>query len=199
MPATAGPLLEQLRREADAAVAECTARASAEAERIRESAAAQRERRRATTVAAREQALAREREAARARAAQSTVQAVLTARAAFLDRVFEAAERRLEALAGAPDLAARLAPLIAEALPFLPADDTRVRCRPALRDAVGRALAAAGRGDAPVESDDSVPAGAVLEDAARTVRVDATLTARLQRMRAALAIDAVRAVEGTTP
>jgi vacuolar-type H+-ATPase subunit E/Vma4 len=195
MPAPAGPLLEQLRREAEAAIAERAAAAHAEAERIRETAAAQRARRCTTALAEREQALAREREEARARVAQSTVHDVLTARAAFLTRVFESAEHRLDALADAPDLADRLTPLFGEALPFLPADDLRARCRPGQRETVARALAAAGCGDAPIESDDAVPTGAVLENRAGTVRVDATLVARLRRMRATLAIDAVRAVE----
>ena len=197
MPATAGPLLEQLRREADAAIADRVAQGRAEAERIRDTAAAQRARRRTTALAEQERALARERDASRARIAQSTVAAVLTARAEFLTRVFDEAERLLDALAGAPDLAARLTPLLAEALPFLAADDMRAHCRAAVRNAVHEALAAAGGRDAPIEMDESVPTGAILSNAAGTVRVDATLAARLRRMQATLAIDAVRAVEGS--
>ncbi len=61
------------------------------------------------------------------------------------------------------------------------------------------ALTAAGRGDVPVEADESVPTGAMLEAADGTVRLDATLAARLRRMRPTLAIDAVRAAEETAP
>ncbi len=61
------------------------------------------------------------------------------------------------------------------------------------------ALAAAGRPDTPIEDDEAVATGAILENAARTVRVDATLVARLRRLRPTLAIEAVRAIEGTAP
>ncbi len=134
MPADAGPLLAQLGQEAAAAIAEREAQARAEATRIRETAEAQRTRRRTTTLGEQARVLARQREAERARAAQSTVREVLTARATFVTRVFDEAERRLEALAGTPDLAARLTPLFAEALPFLADEDARARCRPALRE-----------------------------------------------------------------
>ncbi len=199
MSATAGPLLEQLGREAHAAIAEREAQARAEAAHIRDTAAAQRERRRATTLAEHERTLARQREDARARVAQSTVHDVLTARAAFLTRLFDEAARRLDSLASAPDLAARLTPLFVEALPFLAEDDARARCRPAVRTAVHDALAAAGRADMPIEDDDAVPTGAMFENGTGTVRVDATLVARLRRMRATLAIVAVHAIEDATP
>ena len=199
MPADAGPLLAQLRQEAGASIAEREAQARAEAMHIRDAAAAQRTRRRTAALAEQERVLAGRREAARARAAQSTVLEVLTARAAFISRVFDETERRLEALAGAPDLAARLAPLLVEALPFLADDDARVRCRPDLCDAVRGALAAAGRADTPIEMDQFVATGAILENAAGTVRVDATLVARLRRLRPTLAIEAVRAIEGAAP
>ncbi len=199
MPADAGPLLAQLRQEAEAAISERGAQARAEAARIRDTAAAQRARRRTAMLDEQERALARQREAARARAAQSTVREVLTARATFVTRVFDEAERRLEALAGTPDLAARLTPLFAEALPFLADDDARARCRPALHDAVRDALAAVGRADTPIEDDEAVATGAILENTARTVHIDATLIARLRRLRPALGIEAVRAIEGTAP
>ena len=199
MTATAGPLLDQLTREAAAAVAERAALGRAEADRIHDAAAAQRARRRATVVGERERALALEGEAERARIAQSTVRDVLTAREAFLARVFAEAERRLNAVAVAPDLAARLTPLLVEGLPFLDPADRHARCAAGLRQAVRDALIAAGHTEIEIETDEAVPTGAMLENATGTVRVDVTLTARLRRMRAMLAIVAVKAVEEMTP
>jgi vacuolar-type H+-ATPase subunit E/Vma4 len=195
MPATAGPLLDQLRREADAAVAARTAQARAQADGIRDTAAAQRGHRRAALVAEREKALARQRAAERARVSQSTMHDVLTAREAFVARVFAEAERQLNALGGTAGLSARLAPLIAEALPFLDPDNARARCAAAVQPALRDALAAMGRGALPTEVDETVATGALFEDGTRTLRVDATLAARLRRMHRTLAIDVVRLVE----
>ena len=199
MPAEAGPLLAELRREAEGMIATRAAEARAEAARIRDAAGAQRERRRAAAVGEREQLLAQRREAARAAVVQSTLHDVLTAREAFVTRAFAEAERQLDALAASPDLSARLAPLVAQALAFLDADDLRVRCAPPVRAAVQGALAAAGCAGASIEPDATVATGALLENAAGTVRVDATLAARLRRMRPTLAIAAVRQLEEATP
>ena len=199
MPAEAGPLLAELRREAERMIATRAAEARAEAARIRDTAAAQLERRRAAAVGEREQVLAQRREAARAAVVQSTLHDVLTARETFVTRVFAEAERQLDALAASPDLAARLAPLVAQALSFLDADDLRVRCAAPARAAVQAALVAAGCTGTPIESDATVATGAVLESAAGAVRVSATLAARLRRMRPTLAIDAIRQLEEAAP
>ncbi|HEU4977951.1 MAG TPA: V-type ATP synthase subunit E family protein [Solirubrobacteraceae bacterium] len=195
MTAPAGPLLEQLRRDADAAIAARHADARAEAERVTAGADAERARRRATLLGEREHALAMRREAELAAVTQATVRGVLDARDAFLDRAFAAAEARLAALARAPDLAGRLRSPLAEALPFVDPAELRVRCAPALRPAVADALAAAGAPGAPIMEDELVPVGAMLEDAAGRLRVDATFAARLHRLRPELAIEAVRLVE----
>ncbi len=139
--------------------------------------------------------LARQREAARADADQQTLRAVLAARAAFLDRALAAAERRLQALEHAPDLERRLAPLLADALPFVDPAGARARCPAAARPAVTAALAALGRAGTTVVADEAVPLGAVIEDGAATVRVDATFAARLHRLQATLCIEAVRLIE----
>ncbi len=199
MPAEAGPLLEQLRRDAAATVTARVAEARAEADRIQAVAATQRERRRADAVGERERDLARQREAARAEATQQTLLGVLTARAAYLDRVFAAGERRLEAFVGAPDLAQRLTPLLAEALPFVDAADARVRCPAAARAAVEAALAALGRAGTPLAVDDALPLGAVIESKDATVRVDATFGARLGRLRPMLSIEAMHLIEAPAP
>ena len=199
MPAPAGPLLDQLRRDATAAIAARAAEARAEAERIRDAAAVRRAHRRADAVAERERALSQQRDAARDAATQQTRGAVLGARAAWLDRVFAEVARQLEMLAGRPDLAQRLTPLLADALPFIETDATRVRCSGATRPAVTAALAALGGADTPVAIDDTVPLGAILEDERATVRVDATLAARLRRLRPTLSIDAVRMLEEAAP
>lgn len=195
MPVEAGPLLEQLRRDADHAIAERSATARAEADRVLQAAAAQRERRRAATVGERERALGLERDAARAQIAQETMRAPLESREAFVARVFAAAERQLAGLAADPDLARRLTPIVGEAVPYLPAGEIRVRCSTAAAAAVQAAMAALGLAPAPVVIDDSVPLGAMLEHVDGTVRVDATFVARLRRMAQALSIQAVHAIE----
>lgn len=195
MTGPAGPLLEQLRHDADAAIAARRAGARAEAERVAADATAERAHRRATVLGEREHAQALRREAELAAVTQATVRGVLDARAAFLDRAFAAADAQLAALALAPDVAARLRAPLVEALPFVDPADVRVRCAPALGKAVAGVLAAAGAVDAPIIEDESVPVGAMLEDAAGRVRVDATFAARLHRLRPELAIHAVRLVE----
>ncbi|MHB1861565.1 MAG: V-type ATP synthase subunit E family protein [Gemmatimonadaceae bacterium] len=195
MPGEASPLLERLRRDADHAIAERSAAARAEADRVLQDAAAQRERQRAAAVGERERALGLERDAARARVAQETIRAPLESREAFLARVFAAAELQLAGLAAAPDLARRLAPIVGEALPYLPVGQIRVRCSTAAAPAVQAAIAALGLAPAAAVIDESVPLGAMLEHVDGTVRVDATFVARLRRMAPALSIDAVHAIE----
>lgn len=195
MPADAGPLLAELQREAESTIATRGAEARAEAARIRDTAVVRRERRRAVAVAEREQAQAQRREAARAAVVQSTLHDVLAARETFVGRVFVEAERQLDALATSPDLAARLAPLVAQAVSFLDAGDLRARCAPPVRAAVQAALVRAGCAGVAVAADATVATGVVLENAAGTARVDATLAALLRRMRPTLAIEAVRQLE----
>jgi len=195
VPAEAGPLLEQIGRDAAATAAARLADARAEADRVTTAAATRRERQRVDAVGERERALARQRESAQAEVAQQTLLGVLTARAVFLDRVFAAAERELQALERAPDLAQRLAPLLADALPFVDAAAVHVRCATAARAAVEAALASLGRPDTTITVDDAVPLGALIENRAATVRVDATFGARLRRLRPTLQIEAVHLLE----
>jgi vacuolar-type H+-ATPase subunit E/Vma4 len=195
MPAPTGPLLDELQRDAQAGIAARTDAARAEAARIRDIAAAHRERRRAQAVAERERALATRRESARAEAGEATLGRVLTARDAFLGRVFAETEQRLNALAAAEDLPRRLAPLLADALPFVEGDEPRARCAGSARAAVAAALVLLGRADLPIATDDAVPLGAVLERGDRSMRVVATLVARMERMRPTLAIEAVREID----
>jgi vacuolar-type H+-ATPase subunit E/Vma4 len=199
MPAGSGPLLAQLRQDAAATVTARIADAHAEASRILATATTKRDRHRADVVSERERALARLREAARAETTQQTLVGVLTARAAFLDCVFAAGERRLEALAGAPDLSTRLRPLLAEALPFVDAAEAQGRCSGAARAAVAAALAALGRADMPIAVDDALPLGAIIRSRDGTVRVDATFGARLRRLRPTLSIEAVHLIEAPVP
>ena len=197
MPDLAGPLLEQLHRDADSTIAERTAQAHAEAVRIRDFAAAQRAHRRDVAMAEREREIARERGAARDAVAQSTVNDVLTARAAFLDRVFVRAETALDAIAAAPGFPRRLAPLLTDALRFVEAGEMQVRCAATSASAVRAILLDAGRGEVPVVVDDLVPAGAIVENASGTLRVDATFAALLRRRRPVVSIEAVRLMEAT--
>ncbi len=197
MPAEAGPLLDRLRRDAEVAIAERTAAAHAEAEALHDRAAARRDRRRVEAVAERERTLGAQRETARAEAGEATLSRVLTARDAFLGRVFAETEHQLNAMADAPDLAQRLSPMLAEALPFVEDDAPHARCAERVRGAVAAAFARLGRGDVPIARDDELAVGAVLENRDGAVRVDATLVARMRRLRPTLAIEAVRQLEGT--
>jgi vacuolar-type H+-ATPase subunit E/Vma4 len=195
MPVSAGPLLDQLRRDADARVTERTAQARADAEHIRDVAATQRAHRRAAAIAARERELAGQREAERNAAAQSTVHDVLAARGQFLERVFARTQTVLNAMPAAPGFERRLTPLLTDALRFVDAGEARVRCAADSQPAVRAILQTLGTASMPVVVDATVPAGAVVENATGTVRVDATFTALLQRVRPLAAIEAVRLAE----
>src|ERR1019366_2644842 len=104
MPAHAGPLLDQIRRDAAAAAAARVAAAHAEAERLDAETAARVVHRRAAAIADRERAGASALEAARAETSQRVSRETLSSRAAALDRIFAAALLQMQALAAHPRL-----------------------------------------------------------------------------------------------
>jgi vacuolar-type H+-ATPase subunit E/Vma4 len=171
----AGPLLDQIRRNAIATAAELVATAHSEAEAIRSGARDRAQRRRAHALAAHEREgvarLSRTRAETEARVGHDA----LAARAAALERIFAAAEARLASLARHPGLGALLTATIGDGLTYLAPGPATVRCAATIVEPVRAALAAAGRIDAVVRIDESVPIGVMLEADDGSVVVDATL------------------------
>lgn len=82
---------------------------------------------------------------------------------------------------------------VAAALEYLPEGGAELRC--AKKDLAAVKKAAAGRQHTTVTVDAEIQAGVIVAMSDGTLRVDGTAEARLDRMRAALAIEIVRAVE----
>ncbi|HVZ78621.1 MAG TPA: hypothetical protein VG818_11625, partial [Gemmatimonadaceae bacterium] len=88
---------------------------------------------------------------------------------------------------------------LADSLPYVTGAALRAHCASASRNAVVAALAAAGAGADAVTLDEAVACGAILERTDGSVSVDATFRARLRTQWRALAIDAVRFLNGDAP
>jgi len=112
--------------------------------------------------------------------------AALTARDQLLERVFDAAREQLPAAIERPDYRAALPGVLAEALAAL-GDEAKVtvRCAPSLKADLCRA---AGSPAPTVSADPKVGAGFTAATADGDVQIDATLEARLVRLRPLLAI-----------
>jgi len=196
MGADTAPLLEQLRRDAAAAASERRAQAQREASTRLEEAKARAGARRATKLAERARSDERALEAAKAEAAQRMAKELLAARAAALEKVFARAHAHLEAQAAHPRLGDELSAALAEALTYLPDGAVAVRCPAAAMEIARAALRSAGRRDALVREDASVPLGAIAETADGAIAVDATFARRLVRRRPQLSISLVARLEG---
>ena len=107
-----------------------------------------------------------------------------------MDRVIEVARSQLAKGSTAEWLAAD----VAGAMQYLPEGAARVCC--AARDVAAVKKLVAGRADTTVAADDAIAAGVRVEMADGSLVVDATAESRLARMRGAVAIDLVAAVEG---
>lgn len=184
-------LIARLEKDADARVAEMEARAEEEARAI-ETAGDARSR------AARDEALAERRKARRARldrelaeARQAAMRARLVARHALVDRVLE---RALALATGADaerayhDVARRR---LEGVLRFVAGRSVVVRCRPG----VAAVLAALDGAGVEVEASAGAPLGIFVATRDGTFEVDDTIASRLERLRPAIAIDAVREVD----
>lgn len=186
---SATPLVEQLRRDADAEVARRLETARAASERVEREGATRlaAERDDALRAAAGEAAirLAHER-AERDRKRQFDL---LSARRRLVDRVIEVAMRRAPAIAGERDVAVALRRSLHEALAYLPEGDRTVRCHPAVIPALQAAIADAG---ATLVADSGLSFGFLAQSGDGRVCVDATLEGMAQRERAALSIALVR-------
>ncbi|MFI5310995.1 MAG: V-type ATP synthase subunit E family protein [Gemmatimonadales bacterium] len=195
MPAQAGPLLEQIRRDAAASAEARVTTARAEAERTRSEARERSGRNRALALAARERALAGALDAARAEASQRVSRETLASRAAALDRIFTAAAALLQTLAADPRLGAALGKVIADALTYLPDGPATVRAPAPVVAAVRGILTASGRDAVAVRVDDSVALGAIVESTDGAVAIDVTFARQLERARKRLSIAIMRKLE----
>jgi vacuolar-type H+-ATPase subunit E/Vma4 len=187
--AKARVLLGKLAADGEREALATVARAREEAERITQESA-----RRLAAALARAKAdrlaqLAERESGARLQATAAARRAGLEARRALVARVLAIASSRLGAAATAEWLAAE----VERALAYLPDGAARVRCPPDDVRAV-RQLAAA-RHDTTVVADDSVRAGVIAELADGSLVVDASAGSRLDRMRDALAIEIIAAME----
>jgi vacuolar-type H+-ATPase subunit E/Vma4 len=201
MPDHAGPLLDQIRRDAAAAAEARVASARQDAARLDTESTARLEHRRASAVEDRERSRVAALEAARAETSQRVSRETLSSRAAALDRVFAAALLQMQALAAHPRLGAVLGRALADALTYLPDGPVTVRCARDVAVAVRAAVAGVagvGRDTITVREDDGVPLGAIVEAADGTIAVDATFVRRLARERPRLAITIARQMEATS-
>jgi vacuolar-type H+-ATPase subunit E/Vma4 len=104
-----------------------------------------------------------------------------TARAAFLDRVFDAVHVRLAEAALPDTYDSALAQHLVEALAYLPDEPVIVRCPPLLEQRV-RALTNT-RSNVTVAVDAAAPLGISVEARDGSVTVDNTLASRVERLR----------------
>lgn len=199
MPDHAGPLLEQIRRDAAAAADARVAAARVEAERLDAESTARVLHRRAAAVADHERSSASALEATRAETSQRVSRETLASRAAALDRIFAAAVLQMQALATHPRLGAVLGRALADALTYLPDGPVTVRCAPDVAGVVRVVAAELDHGTITVREDKDVPLGAIVESADGAIAVDATFLRRLVRERPRLAITMTRQLEATSP
>jgi len=183
-------LLERLAADGEREALAVVARAREEAERITAESAA----RQASAVAeakARHLAMTAEREAIeRIEVRAGARRSALGARQGLVDRVIAIAISGLAKAATADWLAAD----VAGAMQYLPEGAARVRC--AARDVKAVTKLVAARAGTSVAADDKIAAGVRVEMEDGSLVVDATAESRLERMRGAIAIELVAAVEG---
>lgn len=185
-------LLATVARAAEAEAARAGAAAIAQVAAIERESAAR---------IARERAAAAERRAARdAAAIRSGLAAVerlarertLAARAAAVDRVFAAARERLESLP-LERYRDRLGALVGETVRYLEGRPAALVCRPEVARAAGAVVPDSG--EIRLEPDPSAAPGILGRADDRSVIVDGTFPARLERRRAELAIALVARME----
>ena len=109
------------------------------------------------------------------------------------ERVVNDVLRRTRRLLAGAATDAWLQRQVAAVIEYLPEGAVELRC--AKRDLAAVKKVAAGRPHTAVAVDDGIQAGVVAAMSDGTLRVDGTAEAQLDRMRAALAIEIVRAVE----
>jgi V/A-type H+/Na+-transporting ATPase subunit E len=186
-------LLAALETDARAQADRLLAEARAAAQRIEQEAEERAGQRRDLVLEERGRDLRTAAEGALADARRRGRCAALTARAQFVEQVFDAAREQLAAAIDRPDYRAALPGILAEALAAL-GDEAKVtvRCAPALVADIRRAARAPA---CAVTADDRVGAGFTAATADGDIEIDATLEARLVRLRPLLAIQLLAELE----
>lgn len=184
------PLLAALGGDAEDDVRKIDAQAAVVAARVRAEAEAHVAQLCAAALQEHESELRSVMDGRRAHALRQSRAALLTARDAFLDRVFSAVEVKLPGVLLQPQNSAALALLVREALHYVPPGAT-VACRPEL----AACLDDSALGDARLHSDPDIAEGVVVAAADDSVRIDNTLRNRLQWLRSELSIELVKLFE----
>jgi vacuolar-type H+-ATPase subunit E/Vma4 len=180
------PLLDALGADAERDIRDIAAAAAAEAAQIRAAARARVAQRSELALATCRKELDAERDAQRAAVLRESRQAILAARDAFLERVFEAAEAELRGTLLTTRGAASVVGLVREALPYLPPAPI-VRCRSDLVEPLQRAIASLG--PARLLRDDTLGEGVIVQAEDGSVLIDNTLENRLRWLRPVLSIE----------
>lgn len=216
-------LIGSLEEDAREKAASILREARSEAARIRREAQEEAARGMDRFLAGRERELREAVAAEVAEARRESRARILEARSELLDRVFRAAEERLPEAADSAAYRRGLPSRLAAALGYLEPEGARVRCPPTLEGAVGEALEASGYrvragpvapggggevGDGPdaasgpgrgvtvrIEAEPGAPPGFVAVQADGSVRVDDTLSRRMERAREILAMAVVERIE----
>lgn len=186
---SAGPLLQQLFRDADAEVARRLAAARAVAAGLEEGAAARLAAERDDALRARAKSLGAALERERSERERKRQFDLLTSRRRLVDRAIEVAMRRAPEWVGRAEVAQALQRMLRDALAYLPEGEAKVRCHPLLVPALAGADTV---GSAPLHAEDGVPFGFVAESRDGRVRVDATLERLVARERERLSIALVK-------
>ncbi|HSA54908.1 MAG TPA: hypothetical protein VLE53_04350 [Gemmatimonadaceae bacterium] len=184
---TVAPLLEHLRRDAEAEAAQRLADARAAAAALASALDARLTSHRAAALAAAQREIVHETDARRDAARQRAAATTLGARQRFVTRVLDAVLAAAATRTADPSLVAWMASRFETAVECFPPGTIRARTPPALAPAL-RSLAQ--RQGTPLElrEDDTLSPGFVLERPDGALRVDATLESLLQWERSRLAI-----------
>lgn len=186
---SAGPLLEQLYRQADNEVARRLAGARAEADLLEAAGASRLAAKRDDALRARARALGAELERARSERERKRQFDLLAARRRLVDRTIEVAMRRAPECVARPEVREALQRILRDALAYLPEGEGVVRCHPLVAPVLAGAAAL---GRTPLVPEEGLPFGFVAESRDGRVRVDATLERLVARAREALSIAIVR-------
>jgi vacuolar-type H+-ATPase subunit E/Vma4 len=185
-------LLATLERETDAEVTRVLDEARAQAADLTRAAEQRMAERRAAMLGKRETEARAQHERALAGLRLSARARVLQARAALLDRVFEALRAALPELAQSTAYRRDLAQRVHRLSAFAGDQAVTVRCTPALSAALRRLVQT--NGHIRIRSDASIAAGLLVTTADGALDVDGSLESRLEQLRPQLALEALAAL-----
>ncbi|HTS79933.1 MAG TPA: V-type ATP synthase subunit E [Myxococcaceae bacterium] len=178
-------LLQALGRSNEEEVAGVLSAARSEAETIRAAARADADARLGRTLEVERARLRQASERRRVAARREAAARLLRARAALLDRVFEAARSRAAAVLGWPEYATALEASVRQVLELLGGDPCALSCAPADVERIRSWVAGSAVSVTPAPD---IPAGVSCTAEDGRLAIDLTIRARLTRERPALAI-----------